>query len=117
VGSRLVLDLDALARSTEQLAAIADGFSDADTAVDQVTGAIGGAPETHELRAAVEHVADSWRIRREQVREEIRQLALIAGSVVEHLGDTDRDLASSLASAPRSTALLPGDPAHSARAV
>ncbi len=98
MGDRLVVDLDALAQTSEHLAKIANEFDDTDTVVNLVTEAIGSRNETHELRAAVEHFAGTWRIRREKVRDSVRYLSQTAAAVAEHLSNTDQGLASNLSS-------------------
>lgn len=100
MGDRLVVDLDALAQTAEQLATVANEFDDTDTVVNLVTDAIGSTNHTHELRAAVEHFAGTWRIRREKVRESVRYLSQTAGAVAEHLSSTDEGLATHLTATP-----------------
>lgn len=88
---------------SSQLATIANEFDDTDTVVDLVTTAIGSTNETHELRAAVEHFAGTWRIRREKVRENVRYLAQTSASVSENFTATETDLANSLTEASASS--------------
>ncbi len=103
MASKIRIDLDALASTSDDLAKIANEFDDTDTMVDMVTSAIGATNETHELRAAVEHFAGTWRIRREKVRENVRYLAQTSASVAENLAAADTDLATSLTEAATST--------------
>lgn len=100
MADRLIIDLDALAQTSEQLAKIANEFDDTDTVVNLVTEAIGSTNETHQLRAAVEHFAGTWRIRREKVRDSVRYLSETSGAVAEHLASTDEDLAQNLTAPP-----------------
>jgi len=104
MSARLAVDLAALSQASDRLAAIAAGFDTVNAVVDQVTAAIGCATETHELRAAVEHCAGAWRIRRGQLHDEVHHLSEIAGSVAQHLESTDLDLAANLASSAGSAA-------------
>jgi uncharacterized protein YukE len=103
VASKICIDLDALARTSEDLAKIANEFDDTDPVVDLVTGAIGSKNETHELRQAVEHFAGTWRIKRQEVKESVRYLSQTAAAVAENLGTTDTDLAANLTNPAPST--------------
>jgi len=94
---KIRIDLDALAHTSEELAKIANEFDDSDTVVGLVAGAIGSKQETHQLRQAVEHFADSWRIKRQEVKESVRYLSQTAAAVADNLATTDTDLAANLA--------------------
>jgi len=92
----LRIDLSALDASSTDLARIANEFDDTDTMVDMVTDAIGQAPQTGRLRHAVEDFAGTWRIHRQEVKEDVRYLAQIASAVSEYMTSADGQLAQSL---------------------
>lgn len=107
MSGRLRIDLDALSASATDLAKIANEFDDADTAVDLVTDAIGTASQTGKLRHAVQDFAGTWRIRRQEVKENVRYLSQTAAAVAEHLASTDQDLATNLTAPPPAAASVP----------
>lgn len=96
MGDQLKVDLTALAQAASDLARIATEFGDADGRVHEVTASIGSRNETHELRHAIERAADSWDVRRAELREDVEYLGGMASRVAEELGALDTDLATQL---------------------
>ena len=99
----LKIDLDAIGASATDLAKVANDFDDTDTAVNLVTDAIGRANETHRLRQAIEDFSGTWRIRRQEIKENVRYLSQTAQAVADHLSETDKSLATNLTTPPSST--------------
>lgn len=93
MADRISIDLAMLADAGGKLGVIAADFDTADSTIGAVTAAIGGTNETHELRHAVEDFANTWRLRRERVREDVQYLAEVASAVAEELESRDTSLA------------------------
>ncbi len=96
MGDRLAVDLVALVNASSQLNTISAEFTDTDTVVHKVTASIGSKNETHNLRHAIESVANTWDVRRAELRGDVDYLSQMATRVAEELGEVDQSLATQL---------------------
>ena len=96
MGDKLAVDLVALVDASSTLNAISAEFGDTDAVVHKVTAAIGSKNETHNLRQAIESAANTWDVRRAELRGDVDYLAQMASRVAQELGEVDQALATQL---------------------
>jgi uncharacterized protein YukE len=91
-GYDLSIDMDALRDLAKDLKTIADEFKDADGNSDDAAQATGH----DELAGKVRDFADKWRIKRQDMTENVVKLQGIIQQIVDTFGKVDADLAKAL---------------------
>ncbi|MCW2581865.1 MAG: hypothetical protein JWQ53_655 [Klenkia sp.] len=90
MSDRLRVDLGQLEEAARQLDSVGHEFQQAGNLVDDARSAVG-----HDgLAAQLDHFADGWKVRREDLLEDMTRLAGMTHEAVRTYRDVDDDLAS-----------------------
>ncbi|MFD2797422.1 hypothetical protein ACFS27_27965 [Promicromonospora vindobonensis] len=89
---QLVVDVDLLLDTGDDLTAIVNEFDGADSYADQVADAVGD----DTLADAIRDFSSEWKNRREKMKESIANLAELTTAVGTQFQDVDNQLATSL---------------------
>jgi L-lactate utilization protein LutB len=89
---QLVVDVDLLLDTGDDLTAIVNEFDGADSYADRVAAAVGD----DTLAEAIRDFSSEWKNRREKMKESIANLAELTTAVGTQFQDVDKQLATSL---------------------
>jgi conjugal transfer/entry exclusion protein len=89
---QLVVDVDLLLDTGDDLTAIVNEFDGADSYADRVADAVGD----DTLADAIRDFSSEWKNRREKMKESIANLAELTTAVGTQFQDVDKQLATSL---------------------
>lgn len=92
MGDQLVVDIDLLLDTGDQLTSIVNEFEGADAYAANVADAVGD----DTLAGAIRDFSTKWKNRREEMRESIANLAELTKATGEQFRDVDNQLGSSL---------------------
>lgn len=92
MGDALRCDLDELTRAAEVLDALGTDFQRASALSEDAADAVGHPG----LAGALQHFADGWRVRREDLLDDMTHLAELTHTAVQTYRDVDRQLAAVL---------------------
>lgn len=91
-GYDLSIDMDALRELANDLKTIADEFKNADDNSEDAADATGD----HDLRSKVQDFADKWRIKREEMTDDVVKLQGVIQQIVDTFTQVDDQLAKAL---------------------
>ena len=89
---RLCVDLGQLEEAARQLDSLGHEFQQAGNLADDARSAVGHPG----LAARLDHFADGWQVRREDLLEDMTRLAEMTDEAVRTSRDVDRDLAAAV---------------------